>query len=158
LLPLDQKNHAAVTVPATAVESNNFALGAVDIAAECDTTLDCGIEPLQPTGRGPPGVPNRSTTVGISNSALALSDSNDVRPLGIGPNSPEFVRRKQAAEILRATYKVGSESILAHHASRNTGPRFYSMGARVSLYRISDLHRWATERLVERSASSTVET
>ena len=59
-----------------------------------------------------------------------------------------LLRRKAAGEYLKGKYGFGSASTLSHLVGDPDGPKYYSAGPRVIVYRQSDLDAWANSQLV----------
>jgi len=58
------------------------------------------------------------------------------------------LRRAEAAEYIRQTYAIPcATATLAKYACLGGGPLFRKVGARIVLYEIDDLDKWANEKL-----------
>ncbi|PZR80850.1 MAG: hypothetical protein DLM68_18760 [Hyphomicrobiales bacterium] len=68
-------------------------------------------------------------------------------------HSVEYVRRRQAAEHLRAKFGVGSPATLAKLATLGGGPIYQKLG-RIPVYRFEDLDRWAVAKIGPAQKSS----
>lgn len=59
----------------------------------------------------------------------------------------QYLRRKEAAEYLKARYGFGSVSTLAKLAVFGGGPEFHKAGPTVALYEPSALDNWARAKI-----------
>lgn len=66
-------------------------------------------------------------------------------------NTPERLRRSEAADYLRSKYRIGTQAYLNRLASIGGGPKFERIG-HLCLYRREDLDHWAFNRPDGRSS------
>lgn len=62
-------------------------------------------------------------------------------------NTPQFLRRKEAAKYLRDKFGFGTERSLAKLACVGGGPEYRKVGERVTLYEPPKLDEWALSRI-----------
>ncbi len=67
--------------------------------------------------------------------------------------SPKFLRRKEAAEYLKARYGVGARRTLDKLATLGGGPPFTKIGG-AACYSIADLDAWVESRSVTKISTS----
>jgi hypothetical protein len=65
---------------------------------------------------------------------------------GTAMHPAQYVRRKEAAQYLRAKFGVGSPATLAKLATLGGGPIFRKMG-RIPVYVVEDLDAWALAKI-----------
>jgi hypothetical protein len=68
-------------------------------------------------------------------------------------NEPEYLRRKEAADYLKARYGIGSANWLAKLAVTGGGP-IYSKAGHTPLYLRADINAWMQGRMTRRASTS----
>lgn len=68
-------------------------------------------------------------------------------------NEPEYLRRKEAADYLKAKYGIGSPNWLAKLAVTGGGP-IYSKAGNTPLYLKADIDAWMQGRMTRRASTS----
>lgn len=68
-------------------------------------------------------------------------------------SEPEYLRRKEAADYLKAKYGLGSPNWLAKLAVTGGGP-IYSKAGHTPLYLKADLDKWMQGRMTRRQSTS----